>query len=214
MKSKIVLGLFVLVLSAACIQQDSQSGPEHFNYSWGGFEYSSIFYPEIMEGMRWIQENTAQDATILAWWDYGHMIRGKTGRDTILFGPSREILFSVAKYAALSQAERDKVICVDCNPHAWVEDVADALVTTDPDKTAEIMHTYGAEYVLVTEQEVGKSYSIMFVAGLDPHDYLTADYEPLEPALEMVLFRMLSSEEISGFELVYSDSSVWIYQLS
>jgi hypothetical protein len=75
------------------------------------------------------------------------------------------------------------------------------------------MEKYHSDYIFVTESDEGKSYVLFKLAGYDDSEYLI-DYEPTEKALDTVLFKTINGEEIAGFDLVYSDDYVKIYQLN
>jgi asparagine N-glycosylation enzyme membrane subunit Stt3 len=184
-----------------------------FNYTKDGKNYVVELYPSLLPVMDWIRDSTPKQAVFLNWWDYGHMIRGVGERETILFAPSREILYTVSKYARLSEEELSKVECPDCNPHERIMDVVNALITNDPDKTKDIMRKYNAEYVLVTKNDKAKSYALFLIAGYKPSDYLDKNFKPKENAMNLVLFKMINEEDVKGFEKIYSDEIVKIYKI-
>jgi len=39
------------------------------------------FWVDAKNCLEWIKNNTPENSTFLCWWDYGHMIKGYTGRD-------------------------------------------------------------------------------------------------------------------------------------
>ncbi|UCD03598.1 MAG: hypothetical protein JSW73_03600 [Candidatus Woesearchaeota archaeon] len=214
----------VLITSIFLISGCSQKEPEvtvdqsyelaHFNYTKDNETFTSIKYEDMAPAVEWIRQNTPEDAVFLNWWDYGHIIRGQAEREAIVWEPSKEILFTVARYAAMSNEEREKVECPQCNPHDRILDVVNALIAEDASETIEIMSKYNATYLLVRWEDKHKSYVIFLISDKDPADYVTEYYEPKEAALSTTLFRAINSEDIEGFELVYSDDSVNIYQKS
>lgn len=187
---------------------------EHVIYTREGNDYLGIVYQDAINAMEWVQLNTPQEAVFLCWWDYGHTIRSATERDVIVWEPSREILFTVAKYAAMSEEERAAVECPHCLPHERIADVLDALLTEDPAVTAEVMGKYGAEYAFVSKGDSSKAYAMFLAAGKEPSPYLTSEYEPTKAAFELVLFKMINLEELPGFEIAYLDDDTRIYRLT
>ena len=58
-------------------------------YTVDGEEYKGWFDYLHRNTLDWIKNNTEDDAVILSWWDYGHSIRGYTGREVVLDSPSK-----------------------------------------------------------------------------------------------------------------------------
>jgi asparagine N-glycosylation enzyme membrane subunit Stt3 len=208
-----IIGIFLV---SGCTQQESkviQTGEiVRFNYTRDNETFTSLEYKDMNDAVEWIKQNTPQDSIFLNWWDYGHVIRGQAEREAIVWEPSKEILFTVAKYAAMSNEEREKVECPQCNPHDRIMDVVNALIAEDPSETIEIMSKYNATYLLVNQGDRTKSYVIFLVSDKDPADYVTTDYKPKETALTTTLFKAINGEEIEGLELAYTDDSVNIYE--
>lgn len=220
MRRAIIVMLLVLLL-AGCRQKQPEAQPQQQEvmftnvvYTRNGTDYIGVVYTDALGAMEWVRLNTPQDALFLCWWDYGHTIRSETGRDAIVYEPSKEILFTVAKYAAMSAEERAAVECPHCSPPERILDVADALLTEKPAVTAEVMKKYGAEYVFVTKGDSAKAYAMFLAAGKEPEPYLTAEYNILKSAYALVFFRMINAEQIPGFELAYSDDDARIYRLT
>jgi len=187
--------------------------PISFNYTKDRKNYTVELYSYLLPVMNWIRESTPKQAVFLNWWDYGHMIRGIGERETVIFAPSREILYTVSKYARLSKEELSKVKCPECNPHEKIMDVVNALITDDPDKTKHIMKKYNSEYILVTENDKTTSYTLFLIAGYSPSTYLDKNYKPKENAMKFVLFKMIGGKYIEGFEKIYSDKTAKIYKI-
>lgn len=226
MKRAIIVMLLILLVTGCAqikmqplpeTQPEEQPQPkeqfEHVLYTRNGTDYLGIVYQDAISAMEWVQLNTPGDAVFLCWWDYGHTIRSATERDVIAWEPSKEILFTVSKYAAMTEEERAAVECPHCSPHERILDVANALLTEDPAETVEIMKKYGAEYAYMSKGDWGKIYAIFLSAGKDPDEYLTAKYDPKESAYNLVFTKMINAEEIPGFELVYEDDDAVIYRL-
>lgn len=206
------LFVFSVILVSGCVQQP-QGQVGHFNYTIDNRTYTAISYGEMAPAIRWIAENTPQDAIIMAWWDYGHMVRGQAGRETVVYEPSHEILGTVAMYARLSEEELAEIDCKDCSPHERISDVATAIVTEDPAITKGIMEKYGAGYVLVRTEDESKLYALLLAAGMEPSAYLDEQNKP-KNAQNFILFRMTNLEQIPGLELSYQDETTIIYKKS
>jgi hypothetical protein len=146
------------------------------------------------------------------WWDYGATLEGYTGRNSVIVGPSRATLRTVAKYAEMSDAELVEVDC-DCEPDEKVKDVALALLAENSTETAEIMRRYGADYLLVRGENLINIWAIATAAEKVAEDYVDAD-KPTERAQGTTLGRMLKSHDLEGgLVIAYSDEDVTIYQL-
>ncbi len=207
--------LLLIVLISGCTQEVpiEPAAIEHFNYEKDGETYTSYVDERYFDAFDWIKANTPKEAVFLNWWDYGHMIRGKTERDSIVFNPSREILKTVARYSKMSEWELQKVECPECTPHEKIYDVASALVTANPGKTKEIMEKYNSKYIFVTKSDREKIYAIAISVDHNPDDYVDDRFEPKENAHGTILYQMIDEKEVEGFEKVYSDESVKIYQI-
>lgn len=217
MKIGIIILIICIILISGCTQKEPQFTQtkeiEHFNYTKDNKTYTSVHYEEMDPAIEWIKQNTPKDAIFMNWWDYGPTIIGLAERETIVDGPSREILFTVAMYAAMSDEERENVECPDCNPHEKIMDVVNALVTEDPSETIDIMSKYDAEYLLIRQEDKSKSYAIFMISDKDHIEYINDNYEPTEKALDTVIIKAIHGEELEGFELVYSDDDVNIYRI-
>lgn len=183
---------------------------ENIDYVKDGESFSAYFDENMRDALEWLKSNTAGDAVILCWWDYGGMIEGYTGRDVVIKASSRKMLRTVAKYARLSDSELEEIECENCEPHEKLSDVAEALTTTNPEKTIEIMNRYGSEFLLVHTSDKDKLYAILFAIDKNPEDYIS-NGKMTEKASETVLARAILEQPIEGFELAYEDDSVRVY---
>src|SRR3990172_4190165 len=52
--------------------------------------YWPDFWPPFSDSIDWIKRNTSENSIFLNWWDYGHTIRGATGRDVVIISPSKD----------------------------------------------------------------------------------------------------------------------------
>ena len=167
-------------------------------------EFQNYFDPQYRDALDWIKENI-KDAIFLNWWDYGHMIRGYTNNDVVIFSPSEDILWSLAS------GKWDEEGSGKFSTKEQIDDVVLALTTTDVSKTTEIMEKYNADYVFVTKRDMASSFILFKIAGLE--DYLDENYKPKNKAISTILFRMLNKEGVEGFSLVYDDEMVRIYKV-
>jgi len=167
-------------------------------------EYQNYFEPQFQPALDWIKENTEQTTKFLNWWDYGHMIRGYTGRDTIIFSPSEDILWSLASQ------QWDEEASGRFSTKQEINDVATALTTEDPEITIEILKRYNADYIFTTKRDEASAF--IFFKITDKEGYIE-EYKPKEKALNTILFKLLNKEEIEGLELVYQDDITSIYRL-
>jgi len=66
--------------------------------------FRNYFDPNLRTSLDWIKEKTAGDSNFLCWWDYGHMIRGYTSRDVIIYSPSEDILWTISSKNGILKA--------------------------------------------------------------------------------------------------------------
>jgi hypothetical protein len=178
-----------------------------------GRTVKEIFSEDMVAALEWIKQDTLGDSTFLLWWDYGPSLEGYTGRNSLIIQPSKAILRTVSIYSKMSDAELEKVVCDYCEPDEKVRDVALALLAEDPKETADIMKKYDADYLLVHDNNRRHFGVFAFATGRRVEDYRGPNYEPTEKAFKTIVGRMLQMDEIEGFEKVYSDEKVIIYQL-
>ncbi|MBW2975885.1 hypothetical protein KY347_00405 [Candidatus Woesearchaeota archaeon] len=164
-------------------------------YEKGGREFQNYFDPGLKNALNWVKENI-KDEIFLCWWDYGHMIRGYTGNDAVIFSPSEEIMWSVAS------GEWDEEKSGKFSSQEKINDVALALTTSNVSKAMEIMKKYGAGYVLVATDDSDKAYVLFKISSIE----LTRT-----SLYASMLQRMINMEGIEGFELVYEDNTARMY---
>lgn len=124
-------------------------------YTYDGKTFFSFFTPHLRPALDWLRENTPGDTVIAAWWDYGHSIRGYTGRDVIAYAPS-----AWAKEHTLA------------NPSSYDPDEQGALTgerrmrdlarifAAPPQRSRQLMQRYNASYLVVSRTDAGKYGSI------------------------------------------------------
>lgn len=161
--------------------------------------------PEMRDGLEWMSENTNEDAMVLSWWDYGHIIRAYAEREPVVDGPSKEILTTtVAKHIGKNP---DDIECPDCVEHATIKDVAFALTAKDSSELIGIMDKYGASVFYAQRSDKFKSFAFYMAAGMEPEDPESDEF------LCTITGRTSRGEDIEGLELVYSDENTRIYLL-
>lgn len=175
------------------------------NYTKNNISMRNYFLPNIRPALDWIKENTVENSTFFNWWDYGHMIQGYTGRDVVIFSPSKDILWSVAS------GQWDETASGPLSSNEKIIDVAFALFSSDTKDLVNTMKKYNSEYAFVTE--IDKTVVIYWLDKFHMEKYFEEN-ELKEIVSELVLFKMLNEKEVEDFELVYSDNLVKIYKLS
>jgi len=198
MKRFLTLGMLAMVgvlLFIGCGGDKQETEIPKFSYEWAGETYmAEHFELGIESSLDWIKANTANDAVILCWWDYGHMIRGIGERDVVVYMPSNSILDTLSATAKPDMS--------NLSPDEKMGDVARAFLTHDSSETAEILSKYDATHLFVLARDVGLSWTMYRALG-----------EPAVTPEDTVLSKAANKDSIEGFELVYSDEVVAIYQL-
>ena len=77
---KVTIFLIMLLL-AGCTSTRPEEGT--FTYERDGRSYNPHIIYEVLNATQWMDSNLPPDAVIVAWWDYGHMIRGRGNRDVV-----------------------------------------------------------------------------------------------------------------------------------
>ncbi|MFH1612216.1 MAG: hypothetical protein ABIB46_00545 [bacterium] len=172
------------------------------SYEKGGKEYRNYFLEELRPALDWINDNIEEDAKFLNWWDYGHMIRGYTGREVVVYSPSEDMLWS------LSSGKWDTNLSGEFSTNEKMKDVALAFLASDFDRTKEIMVKYDTNYFFATKLE---DYIIDYWAERLKEYYSTIN-DIGETRENIFITKMLNEEEIEGFSLVYNDDYVKIYK--
>ncbi len=206
-------GVIRTLVDIATLKNLQQKPLEYFygemKYTINGKQYSGFYSEDYGPSLLWIKTNTQENANFLAWWDYGHMIRGIGERETVIYEPSREILWTVA----------NPKLITTFSPNEKVTDVANAITTTNEQETVDIAKKYGADYVFITRDEMGKASAIFNVTGKDSKNYILpyynagfSGYQVSELGKQSMLYRLYTNTNTS-FRLVYNDTLVVIYQV-
>jgi len=179
-------------------------------YTKDGIEKRGYYVSAFKSALEYLRDFSSENSKVLSWWDYGNMIIGFAEREVIATNPSESILISVT-----NNTDPD----IETDPDEIIFDIAKALHTDDPNVTISLMNKYGIEYVFVPTGifgDEGKAKWIFFAAGvnLNEMDEYWIDGRIVEKGIDTILFKMLNSLEIEGFNLAYSDKDTRIYKLS
>lgn len=172
----------------------------NIKYTKEGTIMENYFLQELRPSLDWIKENTPEDSIFFNWWDYGHMIQGYTGREVVIFSPSKDILWSVASN------NWDEKVSGPMSSSEKIRDVVFAFISNDPKVLKEKMQKYNSEYVFVSKLD--KTIIDYWLEKLKDYPSITEIYS------EHLIARMLQDEDIEGFTQVYSDNEVKIYKIT
>lgn len=174
----------------------------------------------VVEGYKWLANNTEGDATVLAWWDYANGIQTLGHRKAVIKGASRDI--------------KDTIEGMHRHPWTWikynlwypfeseekVKDVANFFVTENETEAIEVVRNYNANYVLVLYPgDIYKCSVIALASGKNPDDYIIGklSLEEIEDKTvvkkETIGIKMIYGDEVEGFEKVFDNERVRIYRL-
>jgi asparagine N-glycosylation enzyme membrane subunit Stt3 len=110
-------------------------------------------YPQetyFIDSIDWIKRNTSENSIFLNWWDYGHMIRGATGRDVVIAQPSKELALKTISMIGKIMDEKTFEEKYGYEVPEKIKDVGVALTTDDINVTNKIMDKYNAKYIYTT----------------------------------------------------------------
>lgn len=141
-------------------------GDKHFR---GG--YWPEFWPPYAYSVDWIKINTPENTTFLNWWDYGHYIRGATGRDVVIAQPSKELALKTIRMIGTVVDEKTYEERYGYETPEKLKDVAIALTTDDITVTNQIMDKYNAKYIYTTMMDLDITSAMRI--GLPEEGYYT-----------------------------------------
>jgi asparagine N-glycosylation enzyme membrane subunit Stt3 len=173
-------------------------------YQLDGMRVEGSFDPDMVPVLDWILNNTAQNATIVAWWDYGHSIRGYTGRNVIAVNPSKSIYPNT-----LWRPENFKVFDSDQK----IADLSNVLIGDNENQTKELMGKYNASYILTTSRDLGISYAMFQGAKKDTRVYMDKTFWPTEKGKQTFLYKTWMGEGFGDLKLEYRDLTTRVYSL-
>ena len=122
---------------------------------------------KAVEGYQWLANNTERDATVLAWWDYADGIEKIGHRGVVINEASRKIEKMIAGYADPGKPwhKIEYALWYPFESDEKVRDVAGFFISENVTSAKEIARKYGANYVLVMSDDLGKYYPVVIAAG-------------------------------------------------
>jgi asparagine N-glycosylation enzyme membrane subunit Stt3 len=160
-----------------------------------------FFDDNLKPGLMWINGSTPENATILCWWDYGHMVKAVGERAVVVRNPSQEILSSVGDPSSIKEFD----------PNSKILDAATAYATSNASETQQIMEKYNATYIMVEKDDATKAVWMYRIAGLNETDYVTGQgFTDL--GQNTMVARLLDNRDTGGFTQVYTDDYMKIYR--
>ncbi len=169
-------------------------------------KHSEMYFNlEMRNGSDWIRTNTAENATFLCWWDYGHMIKGYAERNVVVRNPSEEIKESVGDPSSITEFD----------PHERILDVATAFATSNYTEMLRIVEKYNVTHILVCSDDLIKAPWIYQIAGLEWQDHLASQdsiSEFTDAGKQTMIARLLENRD-TGFTLIYEDEEIKVYEV-
>lgn len=179
--------------------------------------------PKAVEGYQWLANNTERDATVLAWWDYADGIEKIGHRRVVIAEASRRIKNTVAGYAEPGKPwhKIEYALWYPFESDEKVRDVAGFFISENATSAKEIARKYGANYVLVMSDDMGKYYPMVMTAGGNFSDYMrmpanrSSGISDIRSYLkkETVFTRMVNGDNIDGFSKAFDNGQMRIYKL-
>jgi len=178
---------------------------------------------KAVEGYQWLANNTERDATVLAWWDYADGIEKIGGRGVVINEASRRIKNTIGGYTYPGKPwhKIEYALWYPFESDEKVRDVADFFVSEDGTSAKEIAQKYGADYALVTSDDIHKYHAIVMAAEENFSDYMAvpADLssgnsnERPYPKKQTILTSMVNGDDIEGFSKEFDNGRMRIYKL-
>lgn len=178
---------------------------------------------KAVEGYQWLANNTEEDATVMAWWDYADGIEKMGHRGVVINEASRNIKNTIGGYADSSKPwhKIEYALWYPYESDEKVGDVASFFISENVTSAKEIAQKYGADYVLVTSDDLYKYWTVVLAAGGNFSDYmrrptnLSSYNSDIRPYLkkETVLTRMVNGDDIDGFSKAFDNERMRIYKL-
>ncbi|MCZ7380858.1 MAG: hypothetical protein O8C64_04695 [Candidatus Methanoperedens sp.] len=124
-------------------------GDKHYRGS-----YWPDFWPPFTDSLDWIKSNSSESSIFMNWWDYGHMLKGATGRDVIIANPSKESALKTISMIGTVMDEKTYEERYGYETPEKLKDVAIAFTTDDITLTNQIMDKYHAKYIYTTNRDL------------------------------------------------------------
>lgn len=179
---------------------------------------------KALEGYQWLANNTESDATVLAWWDYADGIEKIGHRGVVINEASESIKQTIGGYSVPGKpwTKIEYWLWYPYEDEKKVRDVASFFVSENVTSAKEIARKYGANYVLVMSDDLGKYFSVVIAAGVNFSDYMriptnlssgAPDMRPY-PRKETVFTEMVNGDNIDGFSKAFDNGRIRIYKLA
>ncbi|VVB65114.1 Uncharacterised protein [uncultured archaeon] len=208
-----IILVFVAALSGMRLEFDSMQSLDWF-----------MSDSKAVEGYQWLANNTERDATVLAWWDYADGIEKIGHREVVINEASRKIENMIAGYADPGKPwhKIEYALWYPFESDEKVSDVAGFFTSENVTSAKEIARKYGANYVLVMSDDLGKYYPVVIAAGGNFSDYmrrptnLSSGIPDIRSYLkkETVFTWMVNGDNIYGFSKAFDNGRMRIYKLA
>jgi len=223
-KSLIVLLLLFLSFFYGCSEKQEQTQENTLIYEKNGITYEIKNRSVYVPSMNWIKNNLPENAVISSWWDYGHMIRGVAEREVIVFNPSKEILYTTNSGKFSNDYNTKKL--GDYSDNERIKDTAIILTSSNENEVLNLMKKYESNYILISQQEYGKSPIIHNISGISTDivekcsfrigvkeiDSQNSQEITCNINKKSMIYKMLILNESENFEKIYSDNYIVIYK--
>ena len=177
---------------------------KYYDGSWHNFtgikytkdrkEHTGAYLSYMQDALNWIKSNTAENITVLCWWDYGHMIEGYAERNAIAVFPSLALKDTIAEFAQLDEVGKQRYI----EEHEWdanktLEDIAIVLTSTNlsNNDTREIIQKYNVSFILTSGYDKLIAKIFFDATSKNSDDYITTGtHNPTDKGMETLIFQM------------------------
>lgn len=177
---------------------------------------------KAVEGYHWLANNTEENVTVLAWWDYADAVEEFSHRKVVIKEASRNIkntIDGMHKYFPWSWVKYE--LWYPFESKEKVRDVATFFSTENELESIEIAGKYNADYVVVLYPwDVYKFRAMVFASGKNPEDYVVRGKfttEEIEKRTvvkkETIGMKMIYGDEVEGFEKVFDNERMRIYTI-
>jgi asparagine N-glycosylation enzyme membrane subunit Stt3 len=111
-------------------------------------KFIGFYDPHLRPALELIKNNLSEDATILCWWRYGHMIEGYSEKTAIATFPSKNTTDDWKKYLLDARWSRD--FSFKWASNETIMDITKMLTTTNisSKETRALIEKYNVDYIL------------------------------------------------------------------
>lgn len=180
--------------------------------------------PDALEGYQWLANNTENDTTVMAWWDYADGIKNIGKRDVVIEEASKSIKNTIAGYQDPKKPwhKIEYALWYPFESEDKIREVSDFFLSDNATSAEKIAGKYRANYALVMSDDLGKYFSIVMASGGHFSDYVripanqsfgTAGMRPYLKK-ETLFTRMVNGDEIEGFTKAFDNGKMRIYELN